>query len=85
MDGYIAKSIGRGYRVAVCDQVEDPKTAKGIVKREITRVITPGTVIDSSMVPSSAASYLMALCPDTKRGEWGIALLDISTGNSSSR
>ena len=80
VDGYIAKLIGRGYRVAVCDQVEDPKTAKGIVKREITRVITPGTVIDSSMVPSSAASYLMALCPDTKRGEWGIALLDISTG-----
>jgi len=80
VDGYIAKLIGKGYRVAVCDQVEDPKTAKGIVKREITRVITPGTVIDSSMVPSSAASYLMALCPDKKRGEWGIALLDISTG-----
>ena len=80
VDGYIAKLIGRGYRVAICDQVEDPKTAKGIVKREITRVITPGTVIDSSMVPSTAASYLMALCPDEKRGEWGIALLDISTG-----
>jgi len=80
VDGYIAKLIGRGYRVAICDQIEDPKTAKGIVKRAITRVITPGTVIDSSMVPSSAASYLMALCPDAKRGEWGIALLDISTG-----
>ncbi|MGD0080196.1 MAG: DNA mismatch repair protein MutS [Methanoregula sp.] len=80
VDGYIAKLIGKGYKVAVCDQVEDPKTAKGIVRREITRVITPGTVIDSSMVPSSAASYLMALCPDTKRSEWGIALLDISTG-----
>ena len=80
VDGYIAKLIGKGYKVAVCDQVEDPKTAKGIVKRGITRVITPGTVIDSSMVPSSAASYLMALCPDKKRSEWGIALLDISTG-----
>jgi DNA mismatch repair protein MutS len=80
VDGYIAKLISRGYRVAICDQVEDPRTAKGIVKREITRVITPGTVIDSSMVPSSAASYLMALCPDVKRGEWGIALLDVSTG-----
>ena len=80
VDGYIAKLIGKGYKVAVCDQVEDPKTAKGIVRREIVRVITPGTVIDSSMVPSSAASYLMALCPDTKRSEWGIALLDISTG-----
>ncbi|HXX54532.1 MAG TPA: DNA mismatch repair protein MutS [Methanoregula sp.] len=80
VDGYIAKLIGRDYRVAICDQVEDPKTAKGIVKRAITRVITPGTVIDSPMVLSSAASYLMALCPDVKRGEWGIALLDISTG-----
>jgi DNA mismatch repair protein MutS len=80
VDGYIAKLIGRGYRVAICDQVEDPKTAKGIVKRAITRVITPGTVIDSSMVSSSAASYLMAICPDAKRGEWGVALLDISTG-----
>ncbi len=80
VDGYIAKLIARGYKVAVCDQVEDPKTSKGIVKREIVRVITPGTVIDSSMIPSSAASYLMALCPDTKRSEWGIALLDISTG-----
>ncbi|MDD1705280.1 MAG: DNA mismatch repair protein MutS [Methanoregula sp.] len=80
VDGYIAKLIGRGYRVAICDQIEDPKFAKGIVKRAITRVITPGTVIDSSMIPSSAASYLMALCPDAKRGEWGIALLDISTG-----
>ncbi len=80
VDSYIAKLIGRGYRVAICDQVEDPKTAKGIVKRAITRVITPGTVIDSSMVPSPAASYLMALCPDAHRGEWGIAFLDISTG-----
>jgi DNA mismatch repair protein MutS len=79
-DGYIAKLVGKGYRVAVCDQVEDPKTAKGIVKREIVRVITPGTVIDSSMLPSSAATYLMAICPDAKAGEYGIALLDISTG-----
>jgi len=80
VDGYVAKLISRGYRVAICDQIEDPKTAKGIVKRAVTRVITPGTVIDSSMVPSAAASYLMAICPDAKRGEWGIALLDISTG-----
>ena len=79
-DGYIAKLVGRGFKVAVCDQVEDPKTAKGIVKREIVRVITPGTVIDSSMLPSVAATYLMALCPDAERKEWGLALLDISTG-----
>ncbi len=80
IDGYIAKLIGKGYKVAICDQVEDPKTAKGIVKREIVRVITPGTVIDSSMLSSSAATYLMAVCPDKKKSTWGIALLDISTG-----
>jgi len=80
VDGYIAKLIGKGYKVAICDQVEDPKTAKGIVKREITRIITPGTVIDSTMLPSAAATYLMALCPDTKGHAWGTALLDITTG-----
>lgn len=79
-EGYIAKLIGKGYKVAVCEQVEDSKTAKGIVRREIARVITPGTVIDSTLVPSSAATYLMAVCPGTDRQAWGIALLDISTG-----
>lgn len=79
-DGYIAKLVGKGYRVAVCEQVGDPKTAKGVVKREIARIITPGTVIDSSMLPSAAATYLMALCPGAKGQVWGIALLDISTG-----
>ncbi|WP_321508279.1 DNA mismatch repair protein MutS [uncultured Methanoregula sp.] len=79
-DGYIAKLVSRGFRVAVCEQVEDPKTAKGIVKREIVRVITPGTVIDSSMLPSAAATYLMAICPDAQAKDWGLALLDISTG-----
>ncbi|MDD1674026.1 MAG: DNA mismatch repair protein MutS, partial [Methanomicrobiales archaeon] len=80
VDGYIARLVGKGYKVAVCDQVEDPKTAKGVVKREITRIITPGTVIDSSMLPSAAAAYLMALCPEAKGHAWGIALLDITTG-----
>ncbi|MDD1683796.1 MAG: DNA mismatch repair protein MutS [Methanoregula sp.] len=79
-DGYIAKLVGKGYRVAVCDQIEDPKTAKGIIKREISRIITPGTVIDSSMLPSVEAAYLMALCPEAKGHAWGIALLDITTG-----
>jgi DNA mismatch repair protein MutS len=79
-EGYIAKLIGKGYKVAVCEQMEDPKTVKGIVRREIVRIITPGTVIDSSLLSSSAATYLMAVCPDAKHQEWGIALLDISTG-----
>jgi DNA mismatch repair protein MutS len=80
VDGYIAKLVGKGYKVAICEQVEDPKTVKGIVKREIARIITPGTVIDSSMLPSAAATYLMALCPDAKGQAWGMALLDITTG-----
>ena len=78
-DGYIAKLIGKGYKVAVCEQVGDAK-GKGIVRREIVRVITPGTVIDSTLIPSVAATYLMAVSPDAKQREWGIALLDISTG-----
>jgi DNA mismatch repair protein MutS len=79
-EGYIARLISKGYRVAVCEQVGDPKTTKGVVKREIARVITPGTVIDSAFVPSAAATYLMAVTPSAKQQEWGIALLDISTG-----
>jgi DNA mismatch repair protein MutS len=80
IDGYIAKLVGKGYKVAIVEQAEDPKTAKGIVKRELARIITPGTVIDSSMLPSAAATYLMALCPDAKGSAWGVALLDITTG-----
>ena len=79
-DSYIAKLVGKGYKVAICDQVEDPKNAKGLVKRELVRIITPGTVIDPSMLSSSAATYLMALSPGAKNNVWGMALLDISTG-----
>jgi len=79
-DSYIARLVAKGYRVAVCEQVGDPKTAKGIVPREISRIITPGTVIDPSMLPSATAAYLMAVCPDAKGHAWGIALLDITTG-----
>jgi DNA mismatch repair protein MutS len=79
-EGYIAKLVGRGYKVAVCDQLEDAKNAKGIVKRDVVRVITPGTVIDSSMLLSPDARYLMALCPAKNAGAWGLSFLDISTG-----
>ncbi|MFA5221350.1 MAG: DNA mismatch repair protein MutS [Methanoregula sp.] len=79
-EGYIAKLVGKGYKVAICEQVEDPKKAKGLVKREVVRVITPGTVIDSAMLPTTAATYLMALAPGTKGNDDGIAFLDISTG-----
>ena len=65
-DGYVARLVGKGYRVAICDQVEDPKTAKGIVKRDVTRVVTPGTLIDPAMLKSPGARYLMAAAPDRK-------------------
>ncbi len=79
-DGYIARLVSKGYKVAVVDQVGDAKNTRGIVKRELVRVITPGTVIDSAMVSSSASTFLLALCPDVKNRQWGMALLDISTG-----
>jgi DNA mismatch repair protein MutS len=75
---YIAKLIARGYRVAICDQVEDPREAKGLVKREIVRIITPGTVIEDNMLSEMAANYLTAVCIDDERA--GLAFADISTG-----
>jgi len=78
-ESYIARLVNRGYKVVICDQVEDPKVAKGVVKRDVVRVITPGTVIDSGMLGSSGARYLMAVAPDG-RGGFGIAFLDVSTG-----
>ncbi|WAI00704.1 DNA mismatch repair protein MutS [Methanogenium organophilum] len=79
-EAYVARMVKKGYRVAVCEQVEDPKKAKGVVKRDVVRVITPGTVIDSSMVPSEGQAYLMALVPDGKHTRFGLAFLDITTG-----
>jgi len=78
-DGYIAKLIRRGFKVAVCEQVEDPKLAKGIVKREVIRVVTPGTVLDSNLLDAKDNNYLAALYP-AKDG-YGLAFLDISTGD----
>ena len=78
-DGYIARLVNKGYKVVICDQVEDPKTAKGVVKRDVTRVITPGTLIDSSMLASAGAHYLMAVAPD-RNETFGLAFLDVSTG-----
>lgn len=77
-DVYIAKLIEQGFKVAICDQMEDPKLAKGIVKRAVTRVITPGTVIDDNLLKENAASYLAAVFP--KGDGYGLAYADISTG-----
>jgi DNA mismatch repair protein MutS len=79
VEGYIAKLIRRGFKVAVCEQVEDPKLAKGIVKREVIRVVTPGTVLDASLLEAKDNNYLASLYP-AKEG-FGAAFLDISTGD----
>ncbi|QYZ80208.1 DNA mismatch repair protein MutS [Methanofollis formosanus] len=77
---YVSRLVAKGHRVAICEQLEDPKKAKGIVKRGVVRVVTPGTVIDASMIASPGARYLMALSPDGKSGRWGLAFLEVSTG-----
>jgi DNA mismatch repair protein MutS len=82
-EAYIARLIKKGYKVAVCDQVEDPKQAKGIVKRQVTRVITPGTVLEDSILKSKDNNYLMAVVFDSEDDRFGIAWVDISTGEFS--
>lgn len=77
-DSYIAKLVSRGYKVAICEQVEDPATAKGIVKRDVIRVITPGTVIESNILEEGVNNYLCSICKHAN--ETGMCFADISTG-----
>ncbi len=76
--GYITRLVQKGYKVAVCEQMESPAQAKGIVKRDVIRVITPGTLTDSSMLDESSSNYLAAVCIEGDRG--AVAFCDISTG-----
>jgi DNA mismatch repair protein MutS len=78
VDGYLAKLIRAGLKVALCDQVEDPATAKGIVRREVTGIVTPGTVMQDAILTSTQNNYLGGLCRTGAMG--GLAMLDISTG-----
>lgn len=75
---YIARLINKGYKVAICDQMEDPSQAKGIVKRDVTRVITPGTVIEPDMLDEKKNNYIMAIY--CQKVYFGLAAADISTG-----
>ena len=77
-DAYIAKLVSRGYKVAICEQTEDPKAAKGIVKRDVIRVITPGTVIESNILEDGVNNYLCAICKG--ENETGMCFADVSTG-----
>jgi DNA mismatch repair protein MutS len=78
-EGYIAKLVRRGYRVAICDQMEDPRLTKKLVKREVTRVVTPGTAIDSQMLEPRENNYLAAVAE--RDGNVGVAFVDLSTGD----
>ena len=78
-DGYIARLIAKGYKVAICEQMEDPATAKGLVKRDIIRVITPGTV-DSSMLAGNSANYICGIYMDEEHA--GLCFCDITTGKA---
>jgi DNA mismatch repair protein MutS len=78
LDAYLPKLVGAGYKVAICEQVEDPKKAKGLVKREIIRVITPGTIIEPSMLEEGSNNYLASIFEGD--GRIGLSFLDVSTG-----
>ncbi len=77
-DSYIAKLVARGYKVAICEQLEDPAKAKGIVKRDVIRIITPGTVIEGNMLEDGVNNFLCAICKSEK--ETGVCFADVSTG-----
>ena len=79
-ESYIARLVSKGYKVAICEQVEDPATAKGIVKREVVRVITPGTVIEESMLNEDKNNYLGSMC--FQNGAAALCFADITTGRA---
>lgn len=79
MDVYVKKLVDKGYKIAVCEQLEDPSTAKGLVSRDVVRVITPGTISESGMLDDSRNNYI---CSINRRGDsFGICFADISTGS----
>ncbi len=77
-DGYIARLVAKGYKVAICEQMEDPKNAKGIVKRDIIRIVTPGTIVDENVLSARTANYMASVFVED--GESGAVFVDVSTG-----
>ncbi|MSQ92944.1 MAG: DNA mismatch repair protein MutS [Gemmataceae bacterium] len=80
LESYLHKLLRQGFRVAVCDQVEDASQAKGLVKREVTRVVTPGTITEDDLLDPKANNHLVAILPTTAAAPTGLAWLDVSTG-----
>ena len=79
VEGYLNKLVSKGYKVAICEQVEDPKTAKGIVKREVVRIVTPGTNLDTQALDESKNNYIMCIVYIADR--YGVSVADITTGD----
>ena len=79
-EAYIARLIAKGYKVAICEQMEDPATAKGLVKRDIIRVVTPGTVIDAACLDDKSSNFLCGIYMDSRSA--GVAFCDITTGKA---
>jgi DNA mismatch repair protein MutS len=81
VDGYLARLVRKGFRVALCEQVEDPRTAKGLVRREVVRVVSPGTLTDANYLEAREPAFLMSVVAGGEREPlMGVALLDLSTG-----
>ncbi len=79
VDGYLNKLVTKGYKVAICEQVEDPKTARGLVKRAVTRVVTPGTNLNTQALDASKNNYLMCVVYTTNA--YGVSYVDVTTGD----
>src|SRR5579859_751598 len=89
LDSYLARLVKAGHRVAICDQLSDPRTTKGLVDRDVTRIVTPGTIVEPSMLDEKANNYLVALIADRSRGgdaprSFGLAYVDVTTGEFAS-
>ncbi len=81
LEGQLRKLIDLGQKVAICEQVEDPKLAKGLVKREITRIVTPGTLVDDALLDPRASNFIVAIAPPLpKEDQAGLAWADLSAG-----
>ena len=78
-DTYIARLVEKGYKVAICEQLQDPSQAKGIVERGIIRIVTPGTVSDNAMLGEKENNYILSICAG-EGGAYGVAYADVSTG-----
>lgn len=79
-DAYIARLIAKGYKIAICEQTEDPAAAKGLVKRDIIRVVTPGTVTDAASLEEGRSNFICAVYNDSRGA--GVCFCDVTTGKT---